>query len=220
MQKSYAAAGVRPITLIPFGSPGAGKSNLLNKLIGKEGRFESSRATNSGLTKNISYEQGPAFGKPGNPLLRVYDAPGVGDFNIPLPQIVADIKVSIGSKQHFDAALVVVKMTDYRATIQEVFAIKAISKLLVDYKPENIFMVVTHCDLEDPPEELIKGKLQSFKETGGIEIPLENVVKFNNTEESLLPMLERIRPANMHFHEKIEDKAEEIIDELPGDFRR
>ena len=72
---------------------------------------------------------------------------------------MADIKVSIGSKQLFDAALIVVKMTDYRATIQEMFAIKAISKLLCDYTPENIFMVITHCDLEDPSDELILGKL-------------------------------------------------------------
>ena len=160
MQKSSAASSSpRPLTLIPFGSPGAGKSNLLNKLIGQAKRFESSRCANSGLTKSISFEQGPAFGREGNPLLRVYDAPGVGDFNIPLPQIVADIKVSIGSKQLFDAALIVVKMTDYRATIQEMFAIKAITKLLCEYKPENIFMVITHCDLEDPPDELILGKL-------------------------------------------------------------
>ena len=159
MQKSPAASATRPFTLIPFGSPGAGKSNLLNKLIGQAKRFESSRSATSGLTKNISFEQGPAFGKEGYPLLRVYDAPGVGDFNIPLPQIVADIKVSIGSKQLFDAALIVVKMTDYRATIQEMFAIKAISKLLTDYRPENIFMVITHCDLENPSDELILGKL-------------------------------------------------------------
>ena len=107
----------RPKTLIPFGAPGAGKSNVLNKLIGMEGRFKSSRSAVSGLTQNITYEQGPAFGKAGNPLLRVYDTPGVGDFNIPMPMIVADIKTNIGSSQCFDAALVVLKMTDYRASI-------------------------------------------------------------------------------------------------------
>ena len=33
-------------------------------------------------------------------------------------------------------------------------------------------------------------------------------------------MLEKLKPATMHFHEKVEDKAEEILDELPGDFKR
>ena len=110
-------SAAKPKSIIPFGAPGAGKSNILNKLIGMEGRFVSSRSAVSGLTQNITYQEGPAFGKPGNPLLRVYDTPGVGDFNIPMPHIVADIKISIGSKQCFDAALVVLKMTDYRASI-------------------------------------------------------------------------------------------------------
>ena len=86
----------RAITMIPFGAPGSGKSNLLNKLIGMEGRFLSSRIATSGLTQNISFQEGPAFGMQGNPLLRVYDAPGVGDFNIPMPMIVADIKLNVG----------------------------------------------------------------------------------------------------------------------------
>jgi ribosome biogenesis GTPase A len=42
--------------MIPFGAPGAGKSNLMNKLIGIEGRFESSNEVTSGVTKEISYE--------------------------------------------------------------------------------------------------------------------------------------------------------------------
>ena len=46
------------------------------------------------------------------------------------------------------------------------------------------------------------------------------MIKFNNTEESLVPLLDKLKPATMHFHEKVEDKAEEILDELPGDFRR
>lgn len=70
--------------MIPLGAPGAGKSNLLNKLAGQEGRFKSSRSAASGVTQNISYHQGPAFGREGNVLLRVYDAPGVGDLNIPM----------------------------------------------------------------------------------------------------------------------------------------
>ena len=33
-------------------------------------------------------------------------------------------------------------------------------------------------------------------------------------------MIEKLKPATMHFHENVEDKAEEILKELPGDFKR
>jgi predicted GTPase len=36
--------------MIPFGAPGAGKSNLLNMLVGIAGRFASSSSACSGLT--------------------------------------------------------------------------------------------------------------------------------------------------------------------------
>jgi hypothetical protein len=55
----------RPITIIPLGAPGAGKSNVNNKLIGQD-RFESSSSAVSGVTRNISHHTCPAFGKPGN----------------------------------------------------------------------------------------------------------------------------------------------------------
>jgi hypothetical protein len=33
-------------------------------------------------------------------------------------------------------------------------------------------------------------------------------------------MIEKLKPATMHFHENVEDKAEEILKELPGDFKK
>ena len=83
----------------------------------------SSSAVTSGVTKKISFEEGPAFGIKGNPLLRVYDFPGVGDTELLMIDIIDDIKNSIGSKRNIDAALVVLKITDYRTSIQEMFAI-------------------------------------------------------------------------------------------------
>ena len=109
--------------MIPFGAPGVGKSNLLNILVGIAGKFKSSSAACSGLTQNISYHEGPAFGKSGNQAIRVYDTPGVGDFNLPLGTIVENILDSIGSKQFFDAAFIVVRSTDYRISVQEMLAI-------------------------------------------------------------------------------------------------
>ena len=51
----------RPLTIIPVGGPGVGKSNLMNKLIGNQ-RFKSSSSAGCGVTKKISHYTGPAFG--------------------------------------------------------------------------------------------------------------------------------------------------------------
>lgn len=67
----------QPFTIIPFGSGGTGKSNVLNMLIAKPGRFKSSKTCASGETKIIGFEVGPALGKPGSKQLKVFDAPGV-----------------------------------------------------------------------------------------------------------------------------------------------
>ncbi len=74
----------RPYTIIPFGQCGTGKSNLLNILIGIPNKFKSSKTAASGETKVIGSHQGPAFGQQGNKLLKVYDAPGVGDMELSL----------------------------------------------------------------------------------------------------------------------------------------
>ena len=171
--------------MIPFGAPGVGKSNLMNKLIGKEGRFVSSSEVTSGVTKNISFEQGPAFGIEGNPLLRVYDVPGVGDMDLPVIDIVDDIKANFRSKQNIDAALVVLKITDYRTSIQEMYAIKTIARMIDKSDSGDTFMILTHCDKLPPSDELISGKLASFKKYGPLDIPREKVINFDNTPESL-----------------------------------
>lgn len=144
-----------PFTIIPFGSPGTGKSRILNCLIGKPDRFKSSQTPASGETKKISFEEGPAFGESGAKNLKVFDAPGVGDMELSLDQIVADIKSSIGSQTKFDAALIVIKVFDYRATVQEIIALKAIKNFFTNFSPKQIFMVVTHCDLHQPNELVI-----------------------------------------------------------------
>jgi len=40
----------RPYTIIPFGASRTGKSNLLNKIIGKEGEFKYSKELHAGET--------------------------------------------------------------------------------------------------------------------------------------------------------------------------
>lgn len=104
---------------------------------------------------------------------------------LPMLQIVADIKVSIGSKQPIDAALIVLKLTDYRATPQEIISIKSASKFFANFEPKKIFLIITHCDLMKIEEEQVLGKLESFKKWAKVDIPRQNAILFDNTPESL-----------------------------------
>lgn len=137
-----------------------------------------------------------------------------------MAQILYDIKKTIGPEQNIDAALVVLKLTDYRTSIQEMYAIKTISTMIENASPKNTFMILTHCDLLKPTEKLIQGKRDSFMRFGPLEIQHENVVEFDNSTKSLEKFIEKIQPSNMHFHEKLEEKAKIIGEELPGDFKR
>lgn len=47
-------------------------------------------------------------------MIRAYDTPGVGDIELPLSIIAEDIKKTIGFDRNFDAALLVLRSTDYR----------------------------------------------------------------------------------------------------------
>ena len=79
----------------------------------------SSNKVTTGVTKEISSFTGPAFGieENGYPLLKVYDLPGVGDPKLPIALFIDDINRKIGSNQKIDAALIVLKLTDYRTSI-------------------------------------------------------------------------------------------------------
>jgi hypothetical protein len=59
----------------------------------------------------------------------VADLPGLCDIELPLANIIDQIKIKIG-KLSFDAVLIVIKQSDYRASIQEVMAVKIIKKLM------------------------------------------------------------------------------------------
>ncbi len=81
--------------------------------------------------------------------------------------------------------MIVIKIFDYRASVQEVIALKAIKNFFDNFTPRQVFCIVTHCDLEVPSEEVLKGKMDSFKKWGGFEVPRENVILFKGTQESL-----------------------------------
>ena len=77
------------VTLITFGGAGSGKSCVCNFLnCGKStGPFISGSSAESGLTSAITWTEGPAFGDPDLPNLRIFDLPGTGDLNISIKDL-------------------------------------------------------------------------------------------------------------------------------------
>ena len=83
--------------------------------------------------------------------------------------MIADIDVKLGEKrENVDAVLIVFKMTDYRASIQEIMAIQLIQEFLENFQAKRLFLVITHCDLMEITEEHISGKINSFQNYGRI----------------------------------------------------
>jgi hypothetical protein len=76
-------------------------------------------------------------------------------------------------------------------------------------KPENTFMILTHCDIDKPSETLIQGKLESFKKYGPLEIKPENVINFDNSTKSLEKFISKLKKSDpdMHFHDELEEKV-------------
>jgi hypothetical protein len=67
-----------------------------------------------------------------------------------LYEIVKDIKSHVGSQTPFDAAIVVVKVLDYRASASEVIALRAIKNFFDNFSYNQVFCVITHCDVKKP----------------------------------------------------------------------
>lgn len=95
---------------------------------------------------------------------------GVGDLELPMMQIIQNIRQTIGHQIPFAAILLVIKATDYRASTQEVIAAKAISKFFSNLDHSRVFAVFTHCDLLRPDEEFMMKKLQSIQSYSGLTI--------------------------------------------------
>ena len=188
-------------------------------LAGIPGYFKNIQTTASGQTQEIKSFEGPAFGLSSNPVIKMYDTPGVGDINLPISTIVADIKVSIGSNK-IDASLFVIKALDYRMDIQQTIAIKVISKFFKNFNSRHVFLIITHADVDTPSEEFIAGKLEAFKKYGQVEIPRENVIVYGNNPEQLKELIPKISHGNMQFlePEQLMKAGYQVFKELPGEF--
>jgi GTP-binding protein EngB required for normal cell division len=79
----------KPITIIGFGGPGVGKSNLMNFTIHgyASNHFKSSSSCQTGVTQKIQVGEGTALGMPHQRRVKVVDLPGLGDPKIDLDNI-------------------------------------------------------------------------------------------------------------------------------------
>lgn len=154
-----------PFVIVPFGGPGTGKSTLSNFLVDGEdsGKFKASDTCEGSETKEVTFHKGWALGdKSLKKMVQVYDVPGLGAPDLPLEDFVDEIKKGLTDKQNIDMALLVFKATDKRLSAEQLISTKAMSRFLDGLKPENVFMVLTHCDLAKPKEDWIWKKLGSI----------------------------------------------------------
>ena len=205
------------ITLIPFGAAGSGKSTVANLIVcGKAaGPFPSGQSTQSGLTRTITSAEGHAFNNASYRKVKVFDIPGIGDHNMELTKVTDEIRAKCGT-QKFDACIIVVKATDYRVTIQEVLALKCMREFLTGFSAQRVFCVITHCDKHKPDEEQMKSKIEFFKKYGGVDCPMDHIIQFNGTWESLVPLITKIQGAQMTFASDIGQRAINLTKEIPA----
>ena len=174
-------------------------------MLGNPGTFKASKTTAGGETREIKSVTGTSFNESGGLRIEITDSPGVGDPELPILQIINSIHSNIGHDKTFDAILMVIKESDYRASLQEIMSCKAITKFFTDFDPSRVFLIITHCDKSMPNEDFIMGKLKSLEKWGDLTIPRENVILYKNSKESAQYLIERVRGgSNMRFTSEIE----------------
>ncbi len=85
----------------------------------------------------------------------MFDPPGTGDPELSIHGIIDDIKENVGHQVKFDAAILVIKNVDYRASPAEIIACKVMKGLLENSTAQHFFCCMTHCDLIAPNSEHI-----------------------------------------------------------------
>ena len=155
-----------PFVIVPFGGPGAGKSTLSNFLVdGRDsGKFLASDTCEGSETKQVTSHTNWVLGDSSlKKKVQVFDVPGLGAPDLPLEDFVDEIKKGISDKQNIDMALLVLKASDKRLSIEQLISIKVLCQFLESLKPENVFMVFTHCDSPDKPKaDWFAKKLESI----------------------------------------------------------
>jgi predicted GTPase len=106
-----------------------GKSHVGNTILGKL-FFPSGNKSVSGMTVEMKMAQNAAFNNAANQIIRFIDMPGFGDPNLPLEKFAQQILQSLTADDKIDAVVIVTKATDYRLSLQEMIALRAIKKFM------------------------------------------------------------------------------------------
>lgn len=104
--------------------------------------------------------------------------PGLGDPDLPIDMWVDEITEGFEADQMIDMAIMVMKATDMRMSVEQIIVAKAMQKFLENLKPKATFLCFTFCDKQMPDEKFTRSKIASIKKYCGLEIPFENVVYF------------------------------------------
>lgn len=84
-------------------------------------------------------------------------------------------------------------------------------------QPDNTFICFTHCDHEaaKPDKNFIAKKIKALKKYTKLEIPLENVILFDKTKESLKDFVSKMVRGTITVAEDIEERVVEFDQEMP-----
>ena len=86
-------------------------------------------------------------------------------------------------------------------------ALNAIKNFFENFEPSQVFCIVTHVDMGMPDPEVIEAKRKSFEKYGKFEVKKENMILFDNTAESLQPLVDKLTPGNMNFAADLDKKC-------------
>lgn len=204
-------------TIVPFGGSGVGKSTLCNFLLNGNTvqKFKASDTTEASETQKVTSYKGTALGKKElKKLVQVFDVPGICSPDVPIEEWAETIRDGIPEGQNIDMAIMVLKCTDTRMSVEQVGAAVAMRKFLDNLKPENTFICFTHCDTKDPTDSFLKGKIASIKKYCKLEVPEENIIKFSKTVESLESFVENFVKGEITVAEDLDVVVEEFDEDL------
>jgi len=175
------------------------------------GRFKSSDSTAGGETKKVTSHKGSALGDSKKAKVQIFDVPGLTDPDLPIDLWIDEIRSGVEADQQIDMAIMVLKATDYRMTMEQIISAKAMKQFLDNLKPKSTFICFTFCDKEMPKEKFVKDKLAAIKRYCDLEVPAENVIFFENTAKSLLSFIDKfVQTPTMKFGEDLIDRIKDL----------
>lgn len=173
-------ADSKPLVLV-LGTLGTGKSTVLNRTCGEEGRFEAKDSVEA-VTKGFNTYDLKNF--------TLLDTPGLGDPEMPLATWVGKLNASTIKGRPVALVLMVLKAA-IRPTAQDKTNILIMQEAIEQIKPENVCNVITFVD-ENPQtytierEMLFLEKLFSYIE-GAPKPKQENVFLFKGKSQPGVP---------------------------------